>query len=80
MYSIRIAYYKLIKHISETRKMLFWGNSFSLCSTSLVIGLFFVSGVHLFSLGIFGEHVGSVLTHVKQRPLVFEAERINFDD
>lgn len=58
-------------------KLLFW-DSFQLGSAPLIIGLFFFSAVQLFFLGIVGEYVGTILTQVRQRPLVVEKERINF--
>ncbi len=45
----------------------------------LVIGLFFLGSVQLLSLGILGEYVGSIQTHVRKRPYVVERERINFE-
>jgi hypothetical protein len=45
----------------------------------LVIGLFFFSSVQLFFIGVIGEYIGSIHTHVLKRPLVVEKERINFD-
>jgi hypothetical protein len=46
----------------------------------VIIGLFCVASVQLFFLGILGEYVGSIYTQVRNRPLVVEQERINFDD
>jgi hypothetical protein len=46
----------------------------------LIITLFFLSSVQLFFLGILGEYVGAIYTQVRNRPLVVEQERINFDD
>jgi len=60
-------------------KLLFW-QQFSLGVAPLVIGLFFLSSVQLFFVGIVGEYIGSIYTQVKNHPLVFEQERINFDD
>jgi hypothetical protein len=34
----------------------------------------------LFFIGIIGEYIGAIYTQVLKRPLVFEKERINFDD
>mgnify|MGYP001610889215 CR=1 FL=1 len=45
----------------------------------LVIGLFFFASVQLFFIGIIGEYIGSIYTQVKNRPLVIEKERINFE-
>ncbi len=45
----------------------------------LVIGIFFISAVQLFFIGILGEYIGFIHTQVLRRPLVFEKERINFD-
>lgn len=58
-------------------KLLFWQN-FSVGQAPLVVGIFFFSSVQLFFLGIVGEYVGSIHTHVRKRPLVIERERINF--
>ena len=59
-------------------KMLFWYN-LPIGIAPLIIGLFCVASVQLFFLGILGEYIGSVHTQVRNRPLVIEAERINFD-
>jgi polyisoprenyl-phosphate glycosyltransferase len=60
-------------------KIIFW-DSFSLGLAPLVIGMFLISGVQLFFLGIIGEYIGAIFTQVKKRPLVVEKERVNFDD
>jgi len=60
-------------------KLLFW-NRFELGLAPLVVGIFFFSSVQLFFLGLVGEYVGSVHTHVRHMPLVVEKERINFTD
>jgi len=59
-------------------KLLFWYN-LPIGIAPLIIGLFCVSSVQLFFLGILGEYVGSIYTQVRDRPLVVEAERINFE-
>ena len=59
-------------------KLIFW-DSFQVGMAPLVIGLFFFSSVQLFFIGILGEYIGSIHTHVMKRPLVVEKERINFD-
>jgi glycosyltransferase involved in cell wall biosynthesis len=59
-------------------KLVYW-NNFTVGIAPLVIGLFFFASVQLVFLGILGEYVGATLTHVQKRPLVVEAERINFD-
>ncbi len=60
-------------------KLLFW-NSFNLGIAPLVIGLFFFSGFQIFLLGLVGEYISVILTHVRKLPLVIEKERINFED
>ena len=45
----------------------------------IVIGLFFVSAVQLFCLGILGEYIGIILRRVSKRINVVEEELINFD-
>ncbi len=59
-------------------KLLVWRN-FSVGIAPLVIGLFFFASVQLIFLGVVGEYVGAIYTHVRKRPHVVEAERINFD-
>lgn len=58
-------------------KLVDWKN-FSLGLAPVVIGLFFLGSVQLFFLGIIGEYIGAIYTHVLHRPLVIEKERINF--
>ena len=45
----------------------------------LVIGFGFFASLQLIILGFIGEYVGYLLNQVQGRPLVIEAERINFD-
>jgi hypothetical protein len=59
-------------------KLLFW-DYFQLGLAPLLIGLFFFTAVQMFFIGLLGEYVGAVLTHVRHVPHVFELERINFD-
>jgi len=58
-------------------KLLFW-NQFSIGVAPLLIGLFFFASIQLFFIGLLGEYVGAILTHVARRPLVVERERIGF--
>jgi len=58
-------------------KLVFW-DRFALGVAPVVIGLFFFASVQLFFIGIIGEYIGAIHTHVNHRPLVIEKERINF--
>ncbi len=60
-------------------KLIFW-NSFDLGIAPIVIGLFFFSGFQIFLLGLLGEYISVILSHVRKLPLVVEKERINFKD
>jgi len=60
-------------------KLVFWDN-FDVGVAPLVIGLFFFSSVQMIFLGVVGEYVGAVHTQVQKRPLVIEAERLNFPE
>lgn len=60
-------------------KLLYW-DSFSMGIAPLLIGGFFLAGIHFLFLGILGEYIGMILTHVRKMPLVVERERINFTD
>jgi glycosyltransferase involved in cell wall biosynthesis len=69
-FSISIAYLVL--------KLMFW-ESFELGLAPLLIGFFFFGAIQLVFVGIIGEYVGAIHTHVRKRPLVVEKERVNFD-
>ncbi len=60
-------------------KLLYW-DSFSMGMAPLLIGGFFLAGIQFLFLGILGEYIGMILTHVRKMPLVVERERINFND
>ena len=60
-------------------KMMFWYD-LPIGVAPVIIGLFCVASVQLFFLGVLGEYVGSIYTQVRNRPLVVEQERINFDE
>lgn len=57
-------------------KLVFW-DRFSAGMAPVVIGLFFFSSVQLIFVGILGEYIGAILTHVRKLPHVVEKERIN---
>lgn len=59
-------------------KLLFW-NSFSLGIAPVLVGFFLVTSVQLVFIGMLGEYIGVIFTHVRRLPHVFELERINFD-
>ncbi|MBT7041242.1 MAG: glycosyltransferase family 2 protein [Bacteroidetes bacterium] len=59
-------------------KLIFW-QSFQVGVAPMVIGVFFFAAVQLFFIGIIGEYIGAIYTQVKNRPLVIEKERINFE-
>jgi glycosyltransferase involved in cell wall biosynthesis len=58
-------------------KLLFW-NQFTVGIAPILIGFFFLTSVQLFFIGIVGEYIGSIYTHVRHHPHVFEKDRINF--
>jgi hypothetical protein len=57
--------------------LLFW-NSFEVGVAPLIIGIFGFASLQILLLGIIGEYVSVVLTHLRNMPLVEEKERINF--
>jgi glycosyltransferase involved in cell wall biosynthesis len=59
-------------------KLLFW-NRFPANTAPILIALFFFASVQLFFIGILGEYIGVILTHVTKRTLVVEKERAGFD-
>lgn len=60
-------------------KLLFW-DSFSMGMAPILLGIFFFAAIQMLLMGMLGEYVGSILTHVRKLPLVVELERVNFDE
>ena len=60
-------------------KLINW-NSFPLGMAPLVILSTFLFGMLFVFLGIVGEYIGSIHMYLKNRPIVVEKERINFDN
>ena len=58
-------------------KLVFW-SEFQFGLAPLLIGIYFFGSIQIFFIGILGEYVGSIQTHVRHLPLVVERERINF--
>lgn len=46
---------------------------------TVIIALFFFSGIQLFFLGVLGEYIYAIFNQVRRKPLVVERERVNFD-
>ena len=59
-------------------KMIWW-DRFAAGLAPIGILLFFILGLVLTSIGLLGEYVGAIHTYIKNRPIVVERERINFD-
>jgi polyisoprenyl-phosphate glycosyltransferase len=45
---------------------------------TLIVALFFFSGIQLFFIGLLGEYICAIHFQVRKRPLVIERERLNF--
>lgn len=59
-------------------KIYYWDN-FELGLAPLLIGFYFGTSILILMIGIIGEYIGLIFTHIRKIPLVFEKERINFD-
>ncbi len=46
---------------------------------TVIVALFFFSGVQLLFMGVLGEYILAIYNQVRRRPLVIEKERVNFD-
>ena len=57
-------------------KLLFW-NSFVLGTAPLLVGMFLFIAMQMLFIGLLGEYIGTIQTHVRKLPLIIEAERIN---
>jgi glycosyltransferase involved in cell wall biosynthesis len=47
---------------------------------TVILAVFFFGGIQLLFLGVIGEYVLAIFNQVRRRPIVFERERINFDE
>ena len=45
---------------------------------TLIVALFFFGGVQIFFMGMIGEYILAIYAQVREKPVVFERERINF--
>jgi glycosyltransferase involved in cell wall biosynthesis len=60
------------------RKLLYW-DTMQIGIAPVAVGLFFIMGVVLAMLGLVGEYVALIVTHILNRPIVVEKERLNFE-
>jgi len=60
-------------------KLLYW-DTFTLGLAPLMVGMFFFAAVQLIFIGIVGEYIGAIYTHVKNRPLAIIEEKLNFEN
>lgn len=60
-------------------KLVYW-NSFDMGQAPLICGYFFLGAIQILFIGIIGEYVGEILNRQRNRPLVIEKERINFEE
>lgn len=47
---------------------------------TIIVSIFFFSGIQLFTLGVLGEYISAIHFQVRKRPLVVERDRVNFPD
>ena len=60
-------------------KLMYW-ESLSLGLAPMLIGGSLMFSAVLFFIGVLGEYIGQIYTQTLNRPLVFEKERINFEE
>jgi glycosyltransferase involved in cell wall biosynthesis len=67
----------LISIIFLALKLFFW-DQFEMGKAPLLIGLFAISGFQILFLGLLGEYLSVVLSHIRKLPGIIEKERFNF--
>ena len=60
-------------------KLTMW-NQFPAGMAPVTIGMFVIASIQLFFIGLLGEYILNINDRIMNRPLVIEAERINFDE
>ncbi len=71
--------YAAVSFVLVALDQLFWHGSRAPSGIpTIIIALFFFSGVQLFFLGVLGEYVCAIHAQVRRQPLVIERERLNF--
>lgn len=61
-----------------TMKLLNW-DGFQTGIAPAIVGLFFMMGLLFLILGLLGEYISLLVTHIVRRPMVIEERRINFE-
>lgn len=61
------------------QKLMHW-EEYQLGLAPLSIGVFFLLGIIFIILGLIGEYIGLLVTHVVKKPMVVVDEEVNFDD
>ena len=77
---IVIGFLSLLVAIFYTMMKLLNWYSFPVGMAPIVIGIFLLFSLLFIFIGILGEYIGSIHSYVKNRPIVVERERINFED
>ena len=75
-----MALFSLVYAVIQLGLVLFYANTAQPGIPTLIIGLFFLSGIQLLMLGIIGETLRTILKESRRFPLVVERERINFSE
>lgn len=60
-------------------KLIHW-NDFPAGTAPILIGVFLMSSIQLFFIGLLGEYIMNINRRIMKRPLVVEEERLNFDE
>ena len=60
-------------------KLIHW-NDFPAGTAPILIGVFLMSSIQLFFIGLLGEYIMNINRRVMKRPLVVEEERLNFEE
>lgn len=60
-------------------KLVHW-NDFPAGTAPILIGVFLMSSIQLFFIGLLGEYIMNINRRIMKRPLVVEEERLNFEE
>lgn len=75
-----VSFFSLIYAVATFALALVRGSVAAPGISTLIVAVFFFSGLQLFFMGLIGEYILAIYGQVRNKPLVIERERVNFEE